>query len=133
MAIGKRTEGYAGSGHQSTTDGSTVTICTVEVPEHHHGVAEVAYICREKAGGGGDACAWVMWCTCYRDGASATYLGRLENDGATDMAYDSGGAIAAPIIDCTGTTLRVRVTGLAGHNLEHSVFVRWLALAEYTT
>ena len=132
MAIGKRTEGYAGSGHQSTTDDAAVVFLVAEVPEHSHGAIEITYICREKAGGGGDRLIQTGNYAIYRDGASATFDGFMDNSTA-QADIKSNGHCVFPTIDCSGTYVRVSTTGVAGHNLEHSVFARWLALAEYTT
>lgn len=130
MTLGARTEGYAASGHQSTTDGSVVTLCTAEIPDHHHAIAEVTYMCRQDDDA--DYLYHVSRHAVYRNGAGATYIGNLQGSSSADN-YDlrASGHCTDPTVDCTGTTLRVRGTGIAAHNLEHFAFVQWLALGQY--
>jgi len=128
MAKGARQEGYAASGHQSTVDASTVTVATAEVPDHYCGIAKVVFFTMAD-----DVHVFIFQVSehaVHRDGANATHDGALLGDLSSDTKRARGAGLA-PTIDCTGTTLRVRATGVVGNNLEHFAFIYWAGLGQW--
>jgi hypothetical protein len=110
-----------------TVDNTTTTLLTVEVPDKHAGIIEIAVIaCR-------DGFTYDTLLTSHmvrRNGAAATYVGALASNVSGDTSWLLVTGIGGLPIDCTGTTLRVRVIGVVGQTFQWMGAARWVVLGQ---
>ena len=140
MALGDVRVGYAsavragGMPHVQTTDGSTVALCTIPIPEKFVGVLRITVCC-----GTSTTCASRMgWttrilvrniggtvtCDTLAEDSSGDVYGGIAS-GATNPAY--------PAFSVSTTNIRVDVTGTVGHTLEWFGQAHWECLGQFNS
>ena len=109
MALGDIKIGPQKRGYQRTTDATVTTIATVEIPDSTSVMARISVIGQNIT----DHIHHSSVNALYRNGVSATFISQFSNN-----SVSAGAGTWAITIDCTGTTLRVRVTGQASHTID---------------
>jgi hypothetical protein len=118
MTIGRTRLGPQCQGHLQTTDATAdQLLLEVPIPFKHSATVDVWITAVATTG---ERYAEHSVHSVSRDGATATYVGEVSNG-----SYSSGAGAWVTTVDCTGTGLRVRVTGEAAHTIE------WHAVASF--
>lgn len=118
MTIGRTRLGPQCQGHKQTTDATAdQLLLTCPIPFKHSATVDLWIIGIATSG---DKLVEHSVHSVTRDGATATYIGEVSNG-----SYSSGAGAWVTTVDCTGTGLRVRVTGEAAHTIEWHCVARF--------
>lgn len=118
MTIGRTQLGPQCQGHKQTTDATAdQLLLTCPIPFKHSATVDLWIIGIATSG---DKLVEHSVHSVTRDGATATYVGEVSNG-----SYSSGAGAWVTTVDCTGTGLRVRVTGEAAHTIEWHCVARF--------